>query len=232
MAANTSAIYPLTPNVGHTRLTIPNVARDGSGSGLGKAYVAGANGDIVFRITATESDPASSSTSVAQVVRVFINDTTNSNTTLATVAITGTAGQFSFVAAGSQSLTIGDQITISGTLGGTGTITGYSNPTTYFVIASNGTSTFTLSTTANGSGVVTTAGTPTGLTYTIQPVYRLYVELLMPSTAGTTTAKGGTINYTIPNGLFLPANWVIYCTATLASATTGQVDVEIEGMSY
>jgi hypothetical protein len=58
-------------------------------------------------------------------------------------------------------------VVISGTLGGTGSITDYSDPTTYFIIATNGSTTFTLSTTATGSGVTTTAGTPTGLTYTL-----------------------------------------------------------------
>jgi hypothetical protein len=62
--------------------------------------------------------------------------------TLSTVVITGTAGQFSCA---STTLVVGQQITISGTLGGTGSITGYVNPTTYYIIATNGTTTFTLS---------------------------------------------------------------------------------------
>ena len=70
----------------------------------------------------------------------------------------------------SPALNIGQTITISGTLGGTGTITGYANPTTYYIIATNGSTTFTLSTTSGGAGVVTTAGTPTGLTYTLSTV--------------------------------------------------------------
>jgi hypothetical protein len=56
-------------------------------------------------------------------------------------------------------------LTISGTLGGTGSITGYSTPTTYILTAVT-TTTATLTTTA-GAAVVTTAGTPTGLTYTL-----------------------------------------------------------------
>lgn len=231
MAVNTSQIYGLTPNVGYTRISAANVARDGSGI-LNRCYTAGVNGDLVNRITVTEADATSSSTSVAQVIRIFTYDGTNSNTTVGTVAITGTAGQFSFVASAGQSLSVGNQITISGTLGGTGTISGYANPTTYFVVSTNGSTTFTLSTTAGGAGVTTTAGTPTGLTYTIQPIYRLYVELLMPSTAGTTTAKSGTINYTIPGMMWLDANWGMYATATLGSTTTGQVDVMVEGISY
>lgn len=79
------------------------------------------------------------------------------------VAITGTAGQFSCSAG---TIAVGQLLKISGTLGGTGTITGYTNPTTYKVSATNGTTTFTLITEA-GVAIVTTAGTPTGLTYNL-----------------------------------------------------------------
>jgi len=85
---------------------------------------------------------------------------------LSGVTITGTAGQFNCTAS-SISLAVGQSLAISGTYGGTGSITGYTNPTTYYIIATNGSTTFTLSTTAGGSGVTTTAGTPTGLTYTL-----------------------------------------------------------------
>ena len=85
-------------------------------------------------------------------------------TLITSVVITGTAGQFSCA---SSTLSVGQRFTISGTLGGTGSITGYTNPTTYYIVATNGSTTFTLSTTYGGSGVTTTAGTPTGLTYTL-----------------------------------------------------------------
>lgn len=93
----------------------------------------------------------------------------SATTTLTGVSITGIAGQFACTAM-SPALAVGQSITISGVLGGTGTITGYANPTTYFIIATNGSTTFTLSTTAGGAGVVTTAGTPTGLTYTLSTI--------------------------------------------------------------
>jgi len=83
--------------------------------------------------------------------------------TLAGVAITGTGGQISYTS--QAGLVSGQYLTISGTLGGTGSITGYSNPTTYVLTAVTAT-TATLTTTA-GAAVVTTAGTPTGLTYTL-----------------------------------------------------------------
>jgi len=84
---------------------------------------------------------------------------------LSGVTITGTAGQFSCTA---STFATGNTVTISGTLGGTGTITGYTSPKTYYVIATNGTTTFTLSETLGGTAITTTVGTPTGLTYITQ----------------------------------------------------------------
>lgn len=103
--------------------------------------------------TATHQEAAAPTTS-----------TSHSVGTLSGVVITGTAGQFSCTAASSL-LQVGMQLPISGTAGGTGSITGYSNPTTYYVIATNGSTTFTLSATPGGVPITTTAGTPTGLTY-------------------------------------------------------------------
>ena len=109
--------------------------------------------------------------------------------TLSGVAITGTAGQFSCTAS-TVALVIGQSIVISGTFGGTGSITGYANPTTYYIVATNGSTTFTLSTTAGGSGVTTTAGTPTGLTYTLS------------TTINTSGAQSGTQSIS-PRGVLL-----------------------------
>jgi len=84
-------------------------------------------------------------------------------TTLAGVAIANTSGGITFTS--QAGLVTGQRLTISGTLGGTGSITGYTTPTTYILTAVTATSA-TLTTTA-GAAVVTTAGTPTGLTYTL-----------------------------------------------------------------
>jgi len=85
--------------------------------------------------------------------------------TISGVAISGTGGQFTCTA---TTIAVGNLIAISGTLGGTGSITGYSNPTTYKVSAITGSGSsvtgFTLTTTSD-TAIVTTAGTPTGLTY-------------------------------------------------------------------
>ena len=88
--------------------------------------------------------------------------------TLSGVSITGTGGQFTCSAASSL-LTTGQAVTIAGTYGGTGSITSYSNPTNYYIIATNGSTTFTLSASYGGTAITTTAGTPTGLTYTVTP---------------------------------------------------------------
>ena len=100
------------------------------------------------------------------------------------VTITGVAGQFA-CSASSVIFTVNQQLTISGTFGGTGSITGYTNPTTYFIIATNGSTTFTLSTTYGGTAITTTAGTPTGLTYTAAPSL---------TKVGLFTAEGVTVN--------------------------------------
>jgi hypothetical protein len=94
-----------------------------------------------------------------------LNVTTGTATgsVLASVVIAGTGGEITFTS--NANVYTGQRMTISGTLGGTGSITGYSNPTTYILTAVTATSA-TLQTTAGGA-VVTTAGTPTGLTYTL-----------------------------------------------------------------
>ena len=82
----------------------------------------------------------------------------------ATVAVSGSAGQFT---CGNSNIVVGDLITITGTNGGTGAITGYTTGTVYKVSAITSTaptvSGFTLTTTA-GAAIVTTAGSLTGLT--------------------------------------------------------------------
>lgn len=81
--------------------------------------------------------------------------------------IAGTAGQFTCTNPTPFTLSVGQPVRISGTLGGTGSITGYADPTTYLISATNGTTSFTLVTLA-GAAIVTTAGTPTGLAVELQ----------------------------------------------------------------
>jgi len=125
-----------------------------------------------FTLVTTGSLPTGLLPGVTYYVKYLTSSTFNLATsatasgTLSGVTITGIAGQFSCTAS-TLTLAVGQSITISGTYGGTGSIAGYTNPTTYYIIATNESTTFTLSTTAGGSGVTTTAGTPTGLTYTL-----------------------------------------------------------------
>ena len=81
------------------------------------------------------------------------------------VSITGTQGQFSCTA---TVLDIDTAIIVSGTTFSSGSIVGYTNPKTYYVIATNGTTNFTLSETKGGTAVVTTTstGAVTGITFT------------------------------------------------------------------
>jgi hypothetical protein len=124
---------------------------------------------------------------------------TTSGTLAATVATSGTGGQFT---CGASTLAVADRVTITGTLGGTGTITGYATGTVYKVSSVTGSSPsvtgFTLTTDA-GSAVVSTAGTLTGLTYTVETVVDIsgtgnnaqYFEK-SASTAATAVATKGT----------------------------------------
>lgn len=101
-----------------------------------------------------------------KTVQIYIQDTPIGKT-LSGVAITGTAGQFS---CNPSTFTAGDTINLSGVFGGSGSITGYTNPKTYYIISTNGTTTFTLSATSDGIGITTTAGSTTGLTFIAQPM--------------------------------------------------------------
>ena len=105
---------------------------------------------------------------------------------VATVAVSGTAGQFT---CGASKLVVGDLVTITGTLGGTGAINSYATGTTYKVSAVTGSvgavTGFTLTTQA-GVAIATTVGTLTGLTYTVATVV-----------ARTLSGGGATTNATV-----------------------------------
>ena len=79
------------------------------------------------------------------------------------VVIANTAGGFTTDTF--RSYNVGDTVTISGSLSGTGTIAGYTDPTTYYITATDQSSNFVLSATSGGANVVTTAGTTTGLSF-------------------------------------------------------------------
>jgi hypothetical protein len=178
--------------------------------------------------TSTKSFTRTDGTTVVQLDcarAVSVTTATAAATTLAGVAITGTGGQISYT---SQSgLVSGQRMTISGTLGGTGSITGYSNPTTYILTAVTAT-TATLTTTA-GAAVVTTAGTPTGLTYTlgVAPVtvtvtgwdyYGQPMSEAITSSAAVSTAVNG-------KKAFYQVSTVSVSAATGTALTVGTTDI-------
>jgi len=94
---------------------------------------------------------------------VSVTTGTATGSALASPATTGTGGQISFTS--NASVFTGQYVTVSGTAGGTGSITSYSNPTTYILSAVTAT-TATLLTTSSGA-VASVAGTITGLTFTL-----------------------------------------------------------------
>jgi len=156
---------------------------------------------------------------------VSVTTATAAVATLSSVVIANTSGGITFT---SQSgLVTGQRLTISGTLGGTGTITGYTNPTTYILTAVTATSA-TLTTTA-GAAVVTTAGTPTGLTYTlgVAPVaftvsgYDYYGQAMseaITSSASVSTAVNG-------KKAFYQISSIAVAGATGTAITIGTTDI-------
>jgi hypothetical protein len=78
----------------------------------------------------------------------------------------GTTGQVSF-SASTFPVQVGQEVLVSGVYGGTGSISGYANPTTYLVGATNGSTTATLTNLAGGA-LTTVAGTATGITVSAQ----------------------------------------------------------------
>jgi hypothetical protein len=145
--------------------TLTNLTRGYNGT----TVVAHASGDAVGSYTVTVTDSLGGFVN-GDYVTFYPVGTFN----LSSVAITGTAGQFSCSAA-SSTLLVGQPVVISGTFpstgSGGGSITGYVDSTTYYIISTNGTTTFTLSNSYGGSAIVTTAGTTTGTTFGVIPIY-------------------------------------------------------------
>jgi hypothetical protein len=155
-------------------------------------------------------------------------------TALAGVAISGTGGQFTCTA---TTLAAGDRIRITGTLGGTGTISGYATGSIYTVSAVTGTSPsvtgFTL-TGEDGSALTTTVGTPTGLTYTPFTLVLIsgtgnndqYFDLMTATTATARAALG--VNQGIDeaeSGAVAHTGWVK--RKVLTGAHAGRIQYEV-----
>lgn len=90
----------------------------------------------------------------------------NPSITLSGLAATNTAGAFSCTTC--AGIAVGETITLSGSAGGTGSISGYANPTTYYVSAA-------------------TNGTPGSLTLKALPASTLTAPTALVTTVGTVT---------------------------------------------
>ena len=156
-------------------------------------------------------------------------------TLAATVATSGTAGQFT---CGASTLAAADRVTITGTNTGTGTITGYTSGTTYKVSAVTGTSPsvtgFTLTTEA-GVAIVTTAGTLIGLTYITSTVIDIsgtgnnaqYFEIQAAADQATAVSDlGSGTQATITN-----PGWVLKTVGTGGRAGRIQYETLVAGRS-
>lgn len=149
---------------------------------------------------------------------------------LSGVAITGVAGQFSCTSF--NQLLVGEAVTISGIISGTGSITGYVNSTSYYIIATNGSTTFTLSATLGGTAITTTAGTPTGLTYTLSgagysgsPTATVAAPTAGGTTAVISLATNGAIITSVSaygTGLTTGTNYLSAPAVTITSTGVGQ----------
>ncbi len=116
---------------------------------------------------------------------------------LSAFATTGVAGQVSFTVAG-HTLKVGQPVVIAGVYGGTGSISGYSNSTTYRVSVTNGTTTATLTTLAGGA-LTTVAGTATGITVTVTPWAKQRAGVV-----STTSTNGLLVNVPLVPGFVPP----------------------------
>jgi len=128
--------------------------------------------------------------------------------TLSSFVLTGTAGQFTCT---STTLATNQAILLSGTFGGTGSIT--VGATTYsaagttataglvFYVVAGGTGTsFQLSYTPGGTPITTTAGTPTGLTYTVGLTTTAVVRADSKITLGASTGSSTPVNLSTASG--------------------------------
>ena len=130
-----------------------------------KYYITAANvGGTTFTLSATQNGLPINSAAGTPVGLTYtvtsegFSTSAQAGKTLSSVVITGITGAFTCA---STPLAVGMAVGVSGAYSGTGSISGYTSPSTYYIIATNGTTTFTLSATPGGAAITTTAGTPT-----------------------------------------------------------------------
>ena len=181
-----------------------NMTVDGTVTIKGNITIGDADTDTIA-ITAGVNSDILPDTQTFLLTGAVISNTTPGVLTLQTraltgVTITGTQGQFSCTST-SPALYVGQELYISGVFAGSGGIVGYANtPTTYYIIATNGTTSFQLSLTKAGTPVTTTIGTPTGLTYAPYMGFPLQAGMWLSGgnvTSGTYLASGSGNSWTL-----------------------------------
>ncbi len=84
MAANTSPIFSLTPNVGGVAITAALTKSDGTASAIGtdifKAFTAGANGSWVSKVRITLCATTAGTATTATVARIYASSRTSGAT--------------------------------------------------------------------------------------------------------------------------------------------------------
>ena len=134
------------------------------------------------------------------VVAGDIVTVSGNNTALSSVAVSTTGGAFTCTGT-AFTLYYGDAVTVSGTPTGS-PIAGYVNPTTYYIVATNGSTSFTLSSGPGGPPITTAVVATTGLTFTVKTFF----------------ASGVAINTVTPN--FITLNGTVYARIVMASNPT------------
>ena len=160
----TMSAFGNTTPTGGTGNDVTNIKVTTANTFLYRQAISNGRTDVLI----TDTQYNTSGILVGDTIRVTRPFSAGAPVNLATVVITGTSGQFS--CASSATLSVGMSITITGTYGGSGSISGYVTGTTYFIMETNGTTTFRLSSVnpvvnREARPITTTAGTPTGLTY-------------------------------------------------------------------
>ena len=123
------------------------------------------------------------------------------------------------------SLTVGEAVVITGT-SSSGSIVGYSSPSTYYIVATNGLGTqFTLSATQGGSPITTVAGTGSGLSFNI--------EYWIPYSSNINWAGAWTTNtrYKL-NDLVSYGGYSYICNTPHVSASTATLGLEANQSSW
>ena len=123
---------------------------------------------------------------------------------LSSVSITSTTGDFS---CSSATLILGNAVTVSGVSSGTGTISGYTNPTTYYIIFSGSATSFKLSRAPGGAPITTTIGSIIGLTFTASIGYGI--------NPGQSISGTGVPTNTFVSNTFVPGSTTVTLTNNL-----------------